>query len=238
MILSFSRHRRFLDRLSAYIDGRLSPGQSEALEAHLAACPPCRRHLEELQATVLALRDLPQEEVPRSFALRPGQVVQPSLPSPAPRAPTIAVGMPLAGAALAFALAVLLVVDLGDLGGGGAQESLQDAAIPAEMAATQMDSEAAARGSPAAETAEPDADMISATSADAEEAAPAEEAPLPEAEVEKATGASPAPAEQAPALGQRGEGIDPLRAAEIALAATLALLVTGSLALAFAGRKR
>lgn len=248
-MLWFNRHRRFLGRLSAYIDGQLSPGESEALEAHLTGCPSCRRHLEELQATVLALRDLPQEEVPRSFALTPEQAARPAPPPPTPRPAPLSTGMPrLVGAALAFTLAVVLVIDLGDLGGDGGQESLQEAAIPAEMAA------------PAGEQpAEEDALSFVDDDAQTEEAAP------PEAGVERETlgavptppaaegleGAappaageltpaapSPAPAQQAPALGQPGGGLDPLRAAEIALAATLALLVAGSLTLAFARRKK
>ncbi len=114
-----NRHRPYRDRLSVYIDGQLTGPETEALERHLAGCPVCRRQLDELRATVLALRDLPQEDVPRSFALTPEQAADPS-PRPAPpRAPALATGARLAAAALAVALAAVLLVDLGDLGGGG-----------------------------------------------------------------------------------------------------------------------
>src|SRR3989304_2066623 len=117
-MLWLNRHRRFLDRLSAYIDRELSPGQAGALEAHLASCSACRRHLQELQATVLALRDLPQAQVPRSFALTPEQAARPAAPPPAPRPAALSTGARLTAASLALVLAAVLVVDIGDLGGG------------------------------------------------------------------------------------------------------------------------
>ena len=112
-MLWLDTHRRFRDRLSAYIDGELGPGQAEALEAHLGSCPDCRRHLEELRATVAALRDLPQQEVPRPFALTPQQLPRPAAKAPVALVLALTTGLRLAGVALAFALAVVLVVDLG-----------------------------------------------------------------------------------------------------------------------------
>ena len=38
--------------IAAYIDGKLSPGASEALEAHLASCRECRRELREVDQIV------------------------------------------------------------------------------------------------------------------------------------------------------------------------------------------
>ena len=117
----FNRHRRLRDQLSAYTDGQLTAAETEALERHLAACVDCRQALEDIRATVLALRDLPSVEVPRSFALRPEQVARPARPRPALAVPVLATGMRLAGAALVFALATVLVVDLGDLRGDDAR---------------------------------------------------------------------------------------------------------------------
>jgi anti-sigma factor RsiW len=34
--------RRFLDRLTAYVDELLSPEERAEIEQHLAACPPCQ----------------------------------------------------------------------------------------------------------------------------------------------------------------------------------------------------
>ena len=219
-----NRHRRSRRWLSAYLDGQLTAAEAEALESHLGVCPACRQMLEELRATVLALSDLPQEEVPRSFALTPEQASRPAAPPRSvPRAPALATGMRLAGAALAFTLAVVLIIDLGDLGGGGREE--------AQMPAQQF----------AAQTAGPQEGKAPASRDEAEtglkEASPSP-APLP----------APAAGEERPEaqLGetlaraeQHGEGgaLDPLRATEIALATTLGLLVAGGIALAYAGRK-
>jgi hypothetical protein len=116
-MLWFDRHRRFRGLLSAYIDEQLSRNDARAVEAHVEGCGACRRELDEVRAAVMAVRDLPQMDVPRSFILSPEQVAQP-IASPLPSTPPLAFGMRLAGAALAFALAVVLVADFGDFGGG------------------------------------------------------------------------------------------------------------------------
>ncbi|MBI2914051.1 MAG: zf-HC2 domain-containing protein [Chloroflexi bacterium] len=139
-MLRFDRHRRFRDRLSASIDGQLNPRQAGALEAHLASCAGCRRHLEELRATVAALRDLPQEEVPRSFALTPQHIARPAAGARVAPAQALTTGLRLAGVALAFALAVVLIADLGGIGGGGGgQEAARTA--PLDLSAVQGESE-------------------------------------------------------------------------------------------------
>ena len=220
-----NRHRRSRRRLSAYLDSQLTAAEAEALESHLTACPACRQMLEGLRATVLALRDLPQEEAPRSFALTPEQAGRPAAPpGPRPGAPALATGMRLAGATLAFALAVVLIIDLGDLGGGGREEAARQ---PAQQFAAQ--------------TAGPEEGNVPASRDEAEtglkEISPSP-APLPataagEERPDAQPGETPAAAEQ------RGEGgaLDPLRATEIALAATAGFLVAGGVALAYAGRK-
>lgn len=65
-----SRHLD-LDAMSAAIDGALSPADAAAARAHVASCPDCDRDLAELSATVDILRNLPQYEPRRSFALGP-----------------------------------------------------------------------------------------------------------------------------------------------------------------------
>jgi hypothetical protein len=56
-------------RLSAYVDGYLSPQELNEVESHLAACPDCEKELESLQATAAILRQLPQVSPPRSFRI-------------------------------------------------------------------------------------------------------------------------------------------------------------------------
>lgn len=239
----FDRHRRYRHQLSAYLDGELAPPQRDELEGHLAACPSCRRELEELRATAAALRSLPVHDVPRSFALRPEQVAgraRPTLPAPGVVA-RLAVG------GLAFALAVLLVVDLGGLTGGGGVER-EAVSVPVAATPTSLPPGAEAEaGEVAAERAQADQGRGEEFGA-LEEAEEAEPAAAPQ----EPSRPEPSPAEGAPAAGQRcpsgqpglrcpGEGavgIDPLRAAEIALASVLALALAGGLITALAGRKR
>ncbi len=56
-------------RLSAYIDGQLSPEEQTQTEAHLQNCAVCQQQLAELRQTVALLRALPQPPLPRSFVL-------------------------------------------------------------------------------------------------------------------------------------------------------------------------
>ena len=66
---NIDRHRRWQEKLSAYIDERLDPSERQDLERHLAECSSCQEELESLRATVALLRQMPQVLVPRSFRL-------------------------------------------------------------------------------------------------------------------------------------------------------------------------
>ena len=59
------------ERLSAYLDGELAPGDVAALERHLAECAECRDELAGLREVRALLRALPQPALPRTFALPP-----------------------------------------------------------------------------------------------------------------------------------------------------------------------
>src|SRR3990172_3041352 len=153
----FSRHQRFRDRLSAHIDGELTPREARGLEAHLSACDSCRRELAGLRAAVLALRELPDVDAPRSFALTAGQAAR-----PAPRlvaAQGLVTGVRIAGAAVAAVLAIVMVIDRADIGGENGEPSaarVQEAAsltMPSQEAGLHitsgdmnLDSERAAAG--------------------------------------------------------------------------------------------
>ncbi len=141
------RHPFGEEDLSAYLDGRLSPAESARLERHLTSCGPCRRHMKELRAVVEGLRDLPSMPAPRSFTLRPEQVEAPQRRRPAgtawlPR--TFAFGPAGAAVATLVLFVVLVGVDLGTLGGGGAPEG----AVPASLAKEAMRADQALSGAP------------------------------------------------------------------------------------------
>ena len=48
--------RRFLDRLTAYVDGLLPPEERAEIEQHLAACPPCQECASDEQIARIVLR--------------------------------------------------------------------------------------------------------------------------------------------------------------------------------------
>ena len=229
MMLWFDRHRRLRDQLSAYIDGELDSPAAERLEGHLAECERCRVELEHLRATVAGLRNLPEVEPPRSFALSPERVVAPRPHLPA--TPPLAIGARIAAAGLAAALAAVLVVDLGDIGGNG---EVQEAAAPqttTDRLADQDGMEAAA-GAPAADEAEG-----AGAATRGQEPAEGETELMSGDQAAEPPAAGPGEADTS-APAPSGGGIDALTVVEIGLAAALGALLAASLALAFAGRKR
>lgn len=52
------------DALSALVDGELTGPETEAVEQHLAQCPPCRAELEDVRQARSILRELPAVEPP------------------------------------------------------------------------------------------------------------------------------------------------------------------------------
>ena len=60
--------------LSAYIDGRLTPGERLRVETHLPVCEECRADLVSIQATVGLLKSLPIVATPRPFYVYPDMV--------------------------------------------------------------------------------------------------------------------------------------------------------------------
>jgi hypothetical protein len=213
-MFSISTHRRFRDQLSAYIDGELEGAAAERLEKHLAGCEGCRLELVQLRATVAALHDLPEVQAPRSFALSAERAAgrRPQTRAAAP----LALGVRLAAAGVAVALAAVFVVDLGGLAGDN------EAGTTAPQAASDRNAEYAA----------PDDGAAAPNAEGAPTPATTDEANPPEGATDGASQNVSVP----PAEG--GDGIDALTAAEIGLAAALALLVLGGGVLAYAGRKR
>jgi hypothetical protein len=65
-----------IERLSAYLDGDLTPREREALEARLRTEADLRHRLEELRHTIAQLKGLPMVRAPRNFTLTPKMVGQ------------------------------------------------------------------------------------------------------------------------------------------------------------------
>ena len=64
-----SRHEHMEEKLSAYLDGQLSPSERSAVESHLGTCGQCQWSLQTLRTTVQWTRDLPVVPVPRVFTI-------------------------------------------------------------------------------------------------------------------------------------------------------------------------
>ncbi len=64
-----SEHERVQERLSDYMDGRLSAGDRAKVERHMAACVRCSADLASLRQTADILRATPVRMLPRSFVL-------------------------------------------------------------------------------------------------------------------------------------------------------------------------
>ena len=107
-----------LERLSAYIDGELSPAEVAELEMRLSSDPTLKKALLELRSVVKATRSIPAKRLPRSFVLTPEMA--------GVRRGTRFPALQLASALSAVAFVVLIGVDL-----IGARVSVQRAAQPA-----------------------------------------------------------------------------------------------------------
>ena len=57
--------REVIEVLSDYIEGDLSPEDAEALERHMADCPPCERFLRNLETSIDWTRRMNDADVPR-----------------------------------------------------------------------------------------------------------------------------------------------------------------------------
>lgn len=136
------------ERLSAYIDGALSPRERARLEARLAQDAALRARLESLRRTVALVRGLPAVPAPRNFLLTPA-MVRPRTPVARRLAPALTFATVVSGL-----LCVILV--MGNLLAAGVGGRI--AAAPAPMAAPEGTAaqtlEGAAKAPPAATSPE------------------------------------------------------------------------------------
>ncbi|HSP55873.1 MAG TPA: zf-HC2 domain-containing protein, partial [Dehalococcoidia bacterium] len=155
-------HRWYRDQLSAYLDGELADKDALRVNTHLESCDACAAALADFRAASALLSDLPDLNVPRSFALTAADV--------APREPARVTGLAhsansglrIAGAGLAAALAVVLVLDLGGIVGGGESEAPSGVAYPLQQLSAR-DSGTGQDGGAAAPTMTPSSKAAVAT---------------------------------------------------------------------------
>lgn len=250
----FDRHRKFRNKLSAYIDGELSNDAVRSLDAHLESCDTCRLELDEMRATVDALRSIPEVEAPRSFRLTPAMVAERRpVPSWNP-SPGLMNGMRMATAGLTMAFAVVLFADLGGSDSESRTVRPLSQAAPANLATDSGVVPALAEGGVELDAALPVADGSRDAPTGIEDTygefgsggAQTDdfdvETPLPVApgdelqrnfttasDLEKTLGGT-----QADLAAASDESFDALLAAEIGLGAALALAAAGTAGLTFA----
>lgn len=186
-------HQWVEERLSEYVDNRLSPRERVTVEQHLADCAMCRASLESLRWTIALVKQVPAPALPRSF----------TLPMPAPRAQRVSLAFGLAqfGAALATVLLLTVIgVDvlmqwsgvtgapMPSAASEFAEPTLAIAAAPPTLARDQAGALRAEPTQPPAPTRVPQPTMV------APAAAPlAQPSATPDLPAEKARSATPSP---------------------------------------------
>ncbi|GEM_PF-3791579 len=128
-------HQQAREAFSEYLDGRLAAGMAVWLEAHLRQCPPCEDEFASMRASVQLVRMMPQAPAPRSFLLRPDQVVQQVRMMP----PFWISWLPAVRVAAAATAALFLVVVSVDLFGAGGGTSAQSTSYPILRSQEQAD---------------------------------------------------------------------------------------------------
>jgi anti-sigma factor RsiW len=101
-----TEHAYVEERLSAYLDGEVSPRERKIVERHLLGCQACRWNLETLRQTVRWTRELPTVRVPRSFTI--------PVPARPVRAAHRGWSLPLLQGATALVAVLLFLVVAGD----------------------------------------------------------------------------------------------------------------------------
>jgi anti-sigma factor RsiW len=131
------------ERLSAYLDDALSPGERAQVAAHLDACAECAARLAELAAVDGAVASLPYQAPPGYFEALPARVR--ARLGPRATARRLPVWTWAAAAALLLAVVTPLTLLTRPDGGSGAAARGIPAAAPPTLAAPQASSESAAR---------------------------------------------------------------------------------------------
>lgn len=137
------------DLLSAYMDGELSLPERGMVEAHLAACDACSRHLDQLAAVDAALRELPAEAPAEYFESFPARL-RARLRQPAPARTVRRLPAWTWAAAAALVVAVIAPLTLRETrfqpAAGSQPGPAAPMAAPADVPAPQQADEHKARG--------------------------------------------------------------------------------------------
>lgn len=176
------RHGGARTLLSSYIDGEVSDSERRRVERHLSQCEECRHELESLSLTVSALRQLPEIQTTRSFAIS-------RAPEPVSVSAGWVWGLRLAASAAAVVLVGLILADVTGLVVQSDLEYLEEWTSQSG----RVESE-----SPAAPAA-PAPAMAPAPAAAAAQQQPAAPAPVQAMSAQAAAAPTQAPAAPAPA---------------------------------------
>ena len=103
------RHVRWLEEVSAHLDGELHGRAQERFETHLGGCPRCRARVDELRQVRTLVASLPEVAAPRSFRLTPAMVAATAKVAPV-RAPRPRFALRTAQFAGGFAVLALIAV--------------------------------------------------------------------------------------------------------------------------------
>lgn len=213
------RHGGARHLLSSYIDGEVSDSERRRVERHLSECEECRRELESLRLTVSALRQLPEIQATRSFAIS-------ERPESAMGGAGWVLGVRLAASAAAVVLVGLILADVTGL---VVQSDLSGLAGRLEMAQSEppLQPAAAAPAAPAAApTMAPAPAPAMAPAAPQQPAAPA--APAPAAAAAAAPASAPVQEVQVQAAAPAPTNVPAAPAAAPAPTAAPAAMATKS----------
>jgi hypothetical protein len=181
------------DALSAFVDQELSPDDLARASSHLETCSECQERLDGLFSVASLLRQLPDLEPPRDFALGPRLLGDPPNVARLQRWYTAARA---SAAALAAAFAFLLAGTL-YLSAQPAAPAASSGARPAVLSAPATSAPAAARSGAAAAPAQAPAPLApappAAGQASAVSAHPATVSPQSDDQVAAETTVSPLP---------------------------------------------
>ena len=53
----------FVELVTDYLEGRMSPDEAERFDAHMEVCPPCHFYLDQMRATLDAMGRIPEETI-------------------------------------------------------------------------------------------------------------------------------------------------------------------------------
>jgi anti-sigma factor RsiW len=148
----FRRNRRWLRQVDAHVDGKLTPVERALLEERIEESPAVRQSLDETIALRKALRGLPEQQAPRSFAITEAMLAAPA-PTPVKPPRTLPVVL-RASQATAFAsvalFGVLLVTDVSGQGGAATAPAANEASMTTMAGAEAAGEGGAQRLDPAA----------------------------------------------------------------------------------------